>query len=242
MIANIAISKVPILGGCRMVKLSISLPNSTQITLESDEPDVINQVLGMLLHGSTTGGALAVASPAVPANGHGGAGEKGTDVTPEEPPGTPQSVSESHAQPSDGLPREVVSQRQSPALAINVTPTAPALPANEPDDRLMLEAQSPAALEDFTVFCQSANPMGDMRRVVVAAEGASRFFNTDGVNAEELGELFDLAGWRRANSFTQTLRNSARTKFGWLERVPGRSGRYAPTDRGRSETLGSAGF
>ena len=82
------------------------------------------------------------------------------------------------------------------------------------------------------------NPMGDMRRVVVAAEGATRFFRADGVNAEELGELFDLAGWRRANSFTQTLRNAARSKFGWLERVPGRAGCYAPTDLGREVTLG----
>ena len=228
-----------------MVKLSISLPNSTQITLESDEPDVINQVLGMLLHGSTTNATLAVASPDVPANGHGDAGEKGTDATPEQPAATPQSNGAFHAQSTNGLPHEVVSQRQPPALAINVAPAAPVHPANEPanepDDGLTLEAQSPAALEDFAVFCQSANPMGDMRRVVVAAEGAARFFNADGVNAEELGELFDLVGWRRANSFTQTLRNSARAKFGWLERVPGRSGRYAPTDRGRSVTLGNGG-
>ena len=48
----------------------------------------------------------------------------------------------------------------------------------------------------------------------------------------------NLAGWRRANSFTQTLRNAARSKFGWLERVPGRAGCYAPTDLGRSVTLG----
>jgi len=75
-------------------------------------------------------------------------------------------------------------------------------------------------------------------RVVVAAEGAGRFFRADGVNADELGELFDLAGWRRANSFTQTLRNAARSKFGWLERIPGRSGRYAATDLGRSVTMG----
>ena len=115
----------------------------------------------------------------------------------------------------------------------------PGLPVSAPDDDgLFLELQAPAAKEDFTAFCQSVNPMGDMRRVVVAAEGASRFFKADGVNAEELGELFDLAGWRRANSFTQTLRNAARSKFGWLERVPGRAGCYAPTDLGRSVTLG----
>ena len=80
--------------------------------------------------------------------------------------------------------------------------------------------------------------MGDMRRVVVAADGAGRFFSADGVDAEDLGNLFDLAGWRRPGNFTQTLRNAARSKFGWLERVPGRSGRYAVTDLGRSVTAG----
>ena len=123
--------------------------------------------------------------------------------------------------------------------ATNGMHTKPMIPPNDPDDDgLFLEAQTPEAREDFTVFCQTVNPMGDMRRVVVAAEGAARFFRADGVNAEELGELFDLAGWRRANSFTQTLRNAARSKFGWLERVPGRAGCYAPTDLGRSVTLG----
>jgi hypothetical protein len=91
--------------------------------------------------------------------------------------------------------------------------------------------------EDFSAFCQAINPTGDMRRVVVAAEAANRFFGLDGVTADELGELFDLVGWRRANSFTQTIRNAARAKFGWLERIPGRSGRYAATDFGRSTTL-----
>jgi hypothetical protein len=93
------------------------------------------------------------------------------------------------------------------------------------------------AREDFVAFCQSINPTGDMRRVVVAADAANRFFGLDGVHADEVGELFDLIGWRRANSFTQTIRNAARAKFGWMERIPGRSGRYAATDVGRSTTL-----
>ena len=76
-----------------------------------------------------------------------------------------------------------------------------------------------------------------MRRVVVATEAADRFFGLEGVTADEAGELFDLIGWRRANNFTQTIRNAARSKFGWLERIPGRSGRYAATDVGRSTTL-----
>ena len=82
--------------------------------------------------------------------------------------------------------------------------------------------------------------MGDMRRVVVAAEGASRHFGVDGVNAGDLIWLFDMAGWRRPGDFTQTLRNAARSKFGWLERIPGRSGRYAATQLGLSITLNGA--
>ena len=80
--------------------------------------------------------------------------------------------------------------------------------------------------------------MGDMRRVVVAAEGASRILGMTSVDAEDLAGLFDLAGWRRAHNFTQTLRNAARDRFRWLERVPGRAGRYTVTDVGRSAILG----
>ena len=90
----------------------------------------------------------------------------------------------------------------------------------------------------FIDFCRDANPLGDMRRVVVAAEGASRYLGMSGVDAQGLGHLFNLAGWPQAHNFTQTLRNSARSKFRWLERVPGRAGYYAVTDLGRKTALG----
>jgi len=77
-----------------------------------------------------------------------------------------------------------------------------------------------------------------MRRVVVAAEGASRFLARDSIDAEELSRLFDLAGWRRPHSFVQTLRNAARRKFQWIESIPGRSGHYTVTNRGRAVVLG----
>ena len=97
----------------------------------------------------------------------------------------------------------------------------------------------PAVSEQaFVDFCRAANPLGDMRRVVVAAEGASRYLARDGVDAEALGDLFDMVGWQRAHNFVQTLRNGARSKFGWLERVPGRIGHYTVTDLGRSTALG----
>ena len=73
-----------------------------------------------------------------------------------------------------------------------------------------------------------------MRRVVVAAEGASRHLQQFSVDTERLERLFRLAGWPAAHSFIQTLRNAARTKFRWMERVPGRSGHYTVTDVGRA--------
>ncbi len=97
----------------------------------------------------------------------------------------------------------------------------------------------PAVSEQAYVdFCRAANPLGDMRRVVVAAEGASRYLAMDGVDSEALGRLFDLAGWPRAHNFVQTLRNAARSKFGWLARIPGKAGHYSVTDLGRSTALG----
>ena len=97
----------------------------------------------------------------------------------------------------------------------------------------------PAVSEQaFVDFCRAANPLGDMRRVVVAAEGASRYLAIEGVDADALGRLFDVVGWPRAHNFVQTLRNAARSKFGWLERVPGRAGHYTVTDLGRATALG----
>jgi len=94
-----------------------------------------------------------------------------------------------------------------------------------------------ASEDSFIQFCRSVNPLGDMRRVVVAAEGSERFLRADGredgVDAEELSRLFDLAGWTQPHSFTQTLRNAARSKFRWIERMPGRNGRYWVTERGK---------
>jgi hypothetical protein len=76
-----------------------------------------------------------------------------------------------------------------------------------------------------------------MRRVVVAAEAARRFFGMESVDGPELARLFDLADWRHPHSFTQTLRNAARDKFRWLERMPGRTGRYSATAQGQAITL-----
>jgi hypothetical protein len=191
-----------------MVKVSITLPNNAQITFESEEPEVIQQVVGMVLRDLPRD--LMRSTPEAPeVNGVNGAGqdierspasEKGNDV-----------VNGSSAE------REAPSVQKAPRVKAKG-------PLND-------------AEQAFVEFCQSANPLGDMRRVVVAAEGAGRFLGIDSVDAEELGRLFDMAGWQRPHSFVQTLRNAARSKFRWLERVPGRSGYYTVTDIGRATAL-----
>ena len=201
-----------------MVKVSISLPNNAQITFESEESEVLREIVGMALRDLPRDlmqpGASDVTNVAT---------EKGTSVaatalstaTMSEPSPAPTP------QPVAAAPKETA---RPDAGSPGAVPTE------------FLSASGRAA---FEAFCQEANPLGDMRRVVVAAEGASRHFGVDGVNADDLGWLFDAAGWRRPGNFTQTLRNAARSKFGWLERIPGRSGRYAATPLGLSKTLPS---
>jgi len=205
-----------------MVKVSISLPNNTQITFESEESEVLHEVVGMVLRdlprdlmrspsdsGRNTAGATADKSTTAVASALSTATTTPEPAPPVEP-STPAAIASS--KPST-----------NPAKG-NGTTMPPGF----------LSESGRAA---FTDFCQNASPMGDMRRVVVAAEGASRHFGIDGVNAEELVWLFDVAGWRKPGNFTQTLRNAARSKFGWLERIPGRSGRYAATTLGLTKTL-----
>ena len=89
-------------------------------------------------------------------------------------------------------------------------------------------------------FCRRMNPMGDMRRIVVAARGASMYLGLTSVSPTELYNLFDMAGWPQPNDFVQSLRNAARSKFRWLERVPGRSGYYTTTEIGTTTVMGSS--
>ncbi len=194
-----------------MVKVSISLPNNAQITFESEEAEVLREIVGMALR-DLPRELMQSPSPETV----GGATEKSTSVATtalSAPPAVPVSAPAATAKASDSS-----------------SDAAAAIPPG-------FSSETGQAV--FAAFCREAAPLGDMRRVVVAAEGASRHFGVDGVNAEELGWLFDVAGWRKPGNFTQTLRNAARSKFGWLERIPGRSGRYAATPLGLSKTLPS---
>jgi hypothetical protein len=211
-----------------MVKVTITLPNSALITFESEEPEVIHEIVGMVLRDLPR--ELMRAAP--PANGKGqehpgkaagnGAIAPPLDIVPPE-----QSSSQVHRVPAGvepGLGKEgAASSKEQPAESKSA-------PASG-------EALSPAQ-QAFVNFCREANPLGDMRRVVVAAEGAARYLGDTSVDAEDLERLFDLAGWPRPHSFVQTLRNAARSKFRWLERVPGRSGHYTVTHLGRATALG----
>ena len=183
-----------------MVKVSITLPNAALITLESEEPEVVREVIQLALRELPQGLMQAGANGSTGGNGLG-------------PPET--------SKPDHG--------RSVPAGAAARTvdsPQAAGVPRG-PDSDLA-----------FAEFCRTANPMGDMRRVVVAAEGARRHLDMSSVDASELATLFGIAGWPIPHSFTQTLRNAARGKFQWMERVPGRAGRYLVTGSGRSVTLG----
>ena len=113
-------------------------------------------------------------------------------------------------------------------------------PASPPPAQAQQLTYTPSTPDEheFIAFCQRVSPLGDMRRVVVAAEAAARHLAVPSVDPDELERLFTLAGWPLPHSFVQTLRNAARTKFRWLERIPGKPGHYRVTDTGRSIVLG----
>ena len=215
------------------MNLTITLPNGAQITLESAEPEFVQEVIRMALSGLPL--------------------ERLPDQT--QPVASPD---DSHTLPNG-------SREQGPAAAITGNgqgrvQTAPAVAtaphqdgagAGPPhtqgggsliDPAVLNGNAEPSAAElRFIDFCRTANPSGDMRRVVVAAEGAQRFLGVASVDQYTLEELFTLAGWPRPNSLVQTLRNSARATFQWLERAPGRMGFYTVTDTGRQTALPDSG-
>ena len=186
------------------LKVSITLPGQTVITVEASEPEVFKEVVNIALR-ELPRDLIRLQSGGTSSNG---AARPDENVDPE---------------PIAGNGREP----PPPELVSKDAPEVPAIPG---------EAQ-----EAFTRFAASLSPVGDMRRVVVVAEGARRFLSMAGVSEAELGHLFDLAGWRRPGSFIQTLRNAARSKFRWLERMPGNPGYYAISQRGSDAVIGSGG-
>ena len=223
-----------------MVKVSISLPNNTQITVESQESEVIHEIVGLVLRdlplelmrtSTPEPQVLPVAAPS----------QKGTSV-PEPPPAAADAESEvAPPEPADGSNEDRASVPTESSAATDQAVSKPAERRSESStsghQTAQQAAHSAAAELAFIQFCQSVNPLGDMRKVVAAAEGASEFLQINSVNTEDLADLFERIGWRHPHSFTQTLRNAARSKFRWLERVPGRSGHYTVTTLGRTTIL-----
>ena len=207
-----------------MAKVSIFLPNNAQIIFELEEPEVAHEIVGMALRDLLLG-LLKPATPDIVD----GTMEKGTSGA------TVVLSDETMTEPSQTVAPEPVEPKVQ-ASAVTSLPGTIRVGVNNTGS-IPSEFLSDNGRAAFKAFCREVNPLGDMRRVVVAAEGASRHFGVDGVSAEDLGWLFDAASWRRPGNFTQTLRNAARSKFGWLERIPGRSGRYAATPLGLSKTL-----
>ena len=206
-----------------MVKVSITLPNNAQITVESEESEIIHEILGMVLRDLPRD----LMQSADPRNGH--AQSDSINGIAQIALETPEPETE----PPIPTPSVAVAPPQlTPSAPLTAEPVP--TPSPEPPTILFNQAQN-----DFIQFCQTSNPLGDMRRVVVAAEGATRFLGDESVDTGRLEQLFDLAGWHRPHSFVQTLRNAARSKFRWLERVPGKSGHYTVTVQGRKTALGS---
>ena len=217
-----------------MVKVSITLPNNAQITFESDEPEVIHEIVGMVLRDLPR--ELMQSAVAVNGNsGYQGESAKGN---------VPTAVA---IKTAVELPLEQLSPTEEQIIGVagEANPSPKKVKKAKESTATPLVATAPVSIEatreaqaSFTEFCRASNPVGDMRKVVVAAEGARRFLDAESVDADGLGNFFALAGWSRPHSFVQSLRNAARSKFRWLERVPGRAGYYTVTEVGRATALG----
>ncbi len=223
-----------------MVKVSITLPNNAQITLESEESEVIQEIVGAVLRDLPR----ELMQPVVPMGSPlAETAEKSSSVDGDHLPTQILSTETAIASPPQAARRRAAT-RQSPA-ARSPSPAnggASQASSNNGDATGMgldTDNLDPEAQRVFVEFCQYANPLGDMRRVVVATVGASRSLGLLSVDAADLGHLFDMVGWRHPHSFVQTMRNAARDKFRWLERIPGRTGKYAASELGMEVTLGN---
>ena len=223
---------------CRMNKLSITLPAGGQICIESDDAGLVREVLYSFMPQLTgTNGASADSSIAKPvdrpAHSNGHSASNGSTQHAAEPQRAQVVAAENNGAPPAAPVVAVV--------PIAAPPTVSAAASSEPVPAPTVAAETMTPSEhEYIAFCQRVNPLGDMRRVVVAAEAAHRYLNITSVDPDGLEHLFTLAGWPIPHSFVQTLRNAARTKFRWLERISGLSGHYKVTNTGRSIVLGES--
>ena len=242
-----------------MIKLNVTLPSGAQVSLESDDKDFVREVLYSTmphLNGAANPPARTAAGPSVePAAHSNGSLAMGHDSAGA---GAPQPGN-GHHPPLEDTAGEPASVRQQPAVVVASAPPAPTHRPADPEPTVSTPAEPAAAAaaqtastpapspvaapstpdeHEFIAFCQRVSPLGDMRRVVVAAEAADRHLAVKSVDPDELSRLFTLAGWPIPHSFVQTLRNAARSKFRWMERIPGQLGHYRVTNAGRKIVLG----
>lgn len=225
-----------------MNKLSITLPAGGQICIESDDAGLVREVLYSFMPQLTGANGASAAAPTAkladpPAHSNRHAATNGSTQHVAEPQRAAVVTAESNGAPPVAPVATVAQIAPAPPAA-----TAALIGEPAPAPMAVAETMSPSDMSpsehEYIAFCQRVNPLGDMRRVVVAAEAAHRYLNVASVDPDSLEHLFTLAGWPIPHSFVQTLRNAARTKFRWLERIPGLSGHYKVTNTGRSIVLG----
>ena len=221
----------------RMNKLSITLPEGSQICIESDDAGLVREVLYSFMPQLSGANGVSADVPIAksldpPAHSNGHSAPNGSTQHVAEPQRAAVVVAETNNAPPV-TPAVTVAQISPPLPMATVAPSGEPAPASAPATGTMTPSE-----HEYIAFCQRVNPLGDMRRVVVAAEAAHRYLNIASVDPDSLEHLFTLAGWPIPHSFVQTLRNAARTKFRWLERIPGLSGHYKVTNTGRSIVLG----
>ena len=241
-----------------VIKLAITLPNGAQVSIETEDRELARELLYSALpqlNGAGDGAAPAInaANTEAPPYSNGNSADNGsryaTPTEPQSPAGllaaatggeVTSPASNGHPPPAElpppyargAVPAAATMQDAPPPT---VEATSDSIPVNQ---RVRVTEPTTPEEGEYVAFCQNVSPLGDMRRVVVAAEAADRFLAVKSVDPDELSQLFSLAGWPLPHSFVQTLRNAARTKFRWLERIPGQSGHYRVTNMGRSIVLG----
>ena len=228
-----------------MNKLSITLLNGSQVSVESDDAGLVREVLYSFMPQLLGANGSSVEVPAVkqpdpPTHSNGHSTSNGSAHHVAEPQAVSVAVAEPQVAPAAASPVVTGPFVPPPPYAVPAVEPAPVpAPVPAPTPPVSHEPMTPSEHE-YIAFCQRVNPLGDMRRVVVAAEAAHRYLNVTSVDPDSLESLFTLAGWPIPHSFVQTLRNAARTKFRWLERISGLSGHYKVTNTGRSIVLGES--
>lgn len=233
-----------------MIKLNITLPSGAQVSIEADDKDLVREILystmphlnGVAHHSNgEANGSMPEAAAHQSGSHTNGQGSAPVPPAPASNGADPTRVAATNGtasgNPAPSPQAPGAGDATAPAAESQPTPATPTPAAAPPPPAPVFSPSTPDEHE-YIAFCQRVNPLGDMRRVVVAAEAADRHLNVRSVDPDELERLFTLAGWPIPHSFVQTLRNAARTKFRWLERIPGQAGHYRVTDTGRSIVLG----